>query len=219
MESVEREIEIRSGPQALKAILGRPPKARGVVLFAHGSGSGRLSPRNNYVARKLQSASFATVLGDLLTERESSDRQCFFDINLLATRLLECTRWVSREQGLHGLPVGYFGASTGAAAALAAVATDESEIAAVVSRGGRPDLAGHQCLTRVRAPTLLIIGELDKPVISMNKDAFELLAGVKEIAIVPNASHLFEEPGALELVADLAVGWFDRYLVRNLVRT
>lgn len=207
----ERTVEIPAGAVRLPAILGVPPGPRGIVLFAHGSGSGRLSPRNNAVARSLQQAGLATILADLLTEQEADDRRLVFDIPFLAERLLACTRWVREEPATQSLPVGYFGASTGAGAALVAAASSENEVRAVVSRGGRPDLAGS-ALARVRPPVLLIVGGNDEPVIDLNEQALALLHGVKELVIVPGATHLFEEPGALEEVSRLARDWFLRYL-------
>ena len=211
-ETTEQAVEIPSGEVSLPAILGRPEAPRGTVLFAHGSGSGRLSPRNNAVAHVLQRAGFVTLLADLLTEREAVDRRCVFDIGLLAARLLHCTRWVQRRPMTGSLPIGYFGASTGGGAALVAAAQVGEEISAVVSRGGRPDLANGS-LTQVRSPTLLIVGGADTPVIELNETALAELRCIKELAIVPNASHLFEEPGALEQVSGLARDWFVRYLV------
>lgn len=207
----EREVEIPAEAVRLPAIVGLSAEARGVVLFAHGSGSGRLSPRNNQVARVLQRAGLATLLADLLTEREALDRRLVFDIALLAGRLVDCLRWVRGVEAVRDLPVGFFGASTGAGAALMAAAQAGEEIRAVVSRGGRPDLAGA-ALAAVRAPTLLIVGGHDEPVIALNEQAMSGLRGVKELVIVPGATHLFEEPGTLEEVARLAREWFLRYL-------
>ena len=196
-----------------------PAAARGVVLFAHGSGSGRHSPRNRQVAATLGGAGFATLLLDLLTlEEEAADRasgRFRFDVELLAGRLLATTDWLATEEhtaGLPiGLPVGLFGASTGAGAALLAAAERPQAAAAVVSRGGRPDLAGP-ALGRVRAPTLLIVGALDPQVLELNRAALSRLGSEVSLEVVPGASHLFEEPGALEQVAELAVGWFTRWL-------
>lgn len=194
----------------LEGILGLPDGAQGVVLFAHGSGSGRLSPRNQYVARVLRENGLGTLLIDLLENWEADDRSKVFDIDLLAQRLLEATDWLRQEPSTRDLSIGYFGASTGAAAALQAAAGNP-EIGAVVSRGGRPDLA-MQYLPEVKAPILLIVGGIDVPVIPLNQQAYELLSGPKELVIVPGASHLFEEPGALEEVARLAADWFSRHL-------
>jgi putative phosphoribosyl transferase len=188
-----------------------PPSPTGVVLFAHGSGSGRHSPRNNVVARVLQDAGLATLLVDLLAEMETYDRKLVFNIDLLAGRLLQCTDWLQQSEPTRFLPLGYFGASTGAAAALVAAAQRDAEVRAVVSRGGRPDLA-LPSLPGVQAPTLLIVGGRDETVIELNRQAFALLHGEKEMVIVPGATHLFEEPGTLEEVSRLARDWFVRFL-------
>lgn len=201
------------GAIRLHGDLGLPHEARGVVLFAHGSGSGRLSPRNRFVAQTLQKRGLATLLLDLLEEQEADDRRKVFDIDLLADRLLGATAWLRQQPATKALPVGYFGASTGAGAALQAAARMPRAVAAVVSRGGRPDLAAP-FLTRVTAPTLLIVGGDDGPVIEMNQEALAQLACTKELIIVPGASHLFEEPGTLEQVADHAGAWFERYLTK-----
>ncbi|HET6457094.1 MAG TPA: dienelactone hydrolase family protein [Armatimonadota bacterium] len=193
-------------------MLGIPEGAKGVVLFAHGSGSGRFSPRNQYVARVLREGGIGTLLIDLLEEWESDDRSKVFDIDLLAERLLSATEWLQQDEQTKKSPIGYFGASTGAAAALQAAAEADSRIKAIVSRGGRPDLA-MDYLPRVKAPTLLIVGGNDWPVISMNQQAYDALPGIKEMVIVPGATHLFEEPGALEEVARLARDWFGKYLI------
>lgn len=190
-----------------------PDGASGIVLFAHGSGSGRFSPRNRYVAEQLQQRGLGTLLFDLLTDAEDLLYPNRFDIALLTRRLLAATDWVEREPSLTGFAIGYFGASTGAAAALRAAAA-HPEIRAVVSRGGRPDLAMTD-LARVLAPTLLIVGGDDEAVIELNRKAYDRLYGPKAIEIVPGATHLFEEPGALEIVARLAADWFDRYLGRT----
>jgi dienelactone hydrolase len=189
------------------------------VLFAHGSGSSRHSPRNRYVAGVLRAAGLATLLMDLLTpEEEAEDRytgHLRFDIDLLAERLVAATDWLAQQPQTAGWPVGYFGASTGAGAALVAAARRPDAVGAVVSRGGRPDLAGA-ALARVKAPTLLIVGGRDEPVIALNQQALGRLgAAVKKLVIVPGATHLFEEPGALEEVARLASGWFTRHLNRE----
>jgi putative phosphoribosyl transferase len=202
-----RPHEIRLEPHGLAALIGAPFDARGVVLFAHGSGSGRHSPRNNYVADKLREAGIATLLLDLLTPEEERDRRNVFDIELLAGRLLEATDWAGEQPRLRGLPIGYFGASTGAGAALLAAAARPREVAAVVSRGGRPDLA-METLPKVRAPTLLIVGGADVAVIELNRAAKARMRAEVELAIVPNAGHLFEEPGALDEVIVLARDWF-----------
>ena len=185
---------------SLEGILGLPAQAIGIVVFAHGSGSGRFSPRNNVVARYLQRGQVATLLLDLLTQDEAEDRRKVFDIDLLADRVLVAKRWLEQDDRTKRLGIGYFGASTGAGAALQAAARDPSSIVAVVSRGGRPDLA-EPYLPSVAAPTLLIVGGDDEPVIEMNRTAYRLLACQKRLVIVPGASHLFEEPGTLEQVA------------------
>jgi putative phosphoribosyl transferase len=190
-----------------------PEQAHGIVLFAHGSGSGRLSPRNNAVAHVLQSAGLATLLADLLTDDEAQNRRLVFDIDLLASRLLDCTLWARTEHDTCSLPIGYFGASTGGGAALVAAAQGGAGVRAVVSRGGRPDLAGNY-LGDVRSPTLLIVGGKDEPVIELNEQALATLSCTRKLVIVPGATHLFEEPGALEDVARLARDWFLRYLAR-----
>jgi alpha-beta hydrolase superfamily lysophospholipase len=199
----------------LAGFLNVPEHARGTVLFAHGSGSSRHSPRNQYVARVLHHAGFATMLIDLFTEREEEyDRftgRLRFDINLLSERVAAATDWLTHHPPTASLKIGYFGASTGAAAALIAAAAHPQPITAVVSRGGRPDLAGN-ALPHVQAPTLLIVGSADTQVVSLNRAAFSQLRCEKQLELVPGATHLFEEQGALEQVAQLACGWFQRYL-------
>lgn len=207
----EHNVKIILPELVLEGILGIPPDPRGVIVFAHGSGSGRLSPRNNFVARHLQRNGLATLLLDLLTPDEAEDRRKVFDIDLLADRLLLTKAWLKQEPHTKQLGIGYFGASTGAGAALQAAAREPSNIRAVVSRGGRPDLA-ETYLPSVAAPTLLIVGGWDEPVIDMNRSAFELLTCEKKLIIVPGATHLFEEPGTLEQVADHACTWFLQYL-------
>jgi dienelactone hydrolase len=211
----EGAVQVTAGPVVLEGNLGVPEGARGVVLFAHGSGSGRHSPRNRYVAGMLREAGLATLLVDLLTSEEEEvdlrTRQLRFDIGLLAERLVGATDWIAQNPDTQNLPVGYFGASTGAGAALAAAAERPEDVGAVVSRGGRPDLAGDS-LSRVQAPTLLIVGGNDIPVIGMNRKAMEQMQVEKKLEIVPRATHLFEEPGALEEVARLAAGWFVHHL-------
>ncbi len=207
----EREVEIPSSDVTIKGILANPPGAKGIILFAHGSGSGRFSPRNSYVARVLQDAGFATLLMDLLTEEESEDRQKVFDIGLLTARLLDTARWVKQQSETTALAIGYFGASTGAAAALQAAAQEKPLANAVVSRGGRPDLA-MDYVPQVEAPTLLIVGGYDEPVIQMNRLAYAALRSEKQFVTIPQATHLFEEAGALEKVAQLARNWFEQYL-------
>ncbi|HEX8732384.1 MAG TPA: dienelactone hydrolase family protein [Ktedonobacterales bacterium] len=214
-ESRSQVVRIPAGAVTLEGLLDIPRDASGIVLFAHGSGSSRHSPRNRYVAQTLQQGGAATLLFDLLTaEEEQVDQrtaQLRFDIPLLAQRLVGVTDWLAAYPETRGLRIGYFGASTGAGAALLAAAERPDAIAAIVSRGGRPDLAGN-ALSQVRAPTLLIVGEFDAPVIAMNQDALRLLTVEKRIEIVPGATHLFEEPGALERVARLAREWFARFL-------
>jgi putative phosphoribosyl transferase len=203
---------LRIEPIGLEGLLGLPPETRALILFAHGSGSGRLSPRNNYVATALRRAGLATLLFDLLTEREAADRKNVFDIELLAERLLAATRWTHEQAAIRDLPLGYFGASTGAAAALVAAARSELAIGAIVSRGGRPDMAGP-ALSEVRAPTLLIVGGDDVQVLALNRTALARLRCAKKLEIVPGASHLFEEPGTLDAVIDLARQWFSDHLL------
>lgn len=202
--------EITIGDMSLAAILGVPEQATGIVIFAHGSGSGRHSPRNNYVARRLRAAGFATLLLDLLTPEEERDRRNVFDIGLLASRLRLAVDWVAMQADTRHLRPALFGASTGAGAALLAAASD-GRIAAVVSRGGRPDLAGTAALGHVTAPTLLIVGSLDGVVIDLNRAAANAMACERELVIVPGAGHLFEEAGTLDQVVDLAIGWFGRH--------
>ena len=198
-------------PVALAAAVAIPTAAKGVVVFAHGSGSSRLSPRNTRVARALQNAGFGTLLFDLLTDAEAADRKNVFDIALLAGRLLLATDWLAEHAAARGLPVGYFGASTGAAAALVAAARRGTKVAAIVSRGGRPDLAG-QALPSVVSPTMLIVGGDDQPTLEVNREALQRLRCIKALEIVPGATHLFEEPGKLDAVIDLARRWFERHL-------
>jgi putative phosphoribosyl transferase len=211
----EREVRVWVGSIILEGNLDIPESARGVVLFAHGSGSGRHSPRNRYVAEELQQAGLGTLLIDLLTSEEEEidlrTRHLRFDIGMLAERLVGGTDWLAQNPDTQSLRVGYFGASTGAGAALVAAAERPNVVGAIVSRGGRPDLA-REDLPRVVAPTLLIVGGEDHPVIGMNREAMAQLRVEKELKIVPGATHLFEEPGALEDVARLAAGWFSRYL-------
>jgi putative phosphoribosyl transferase len=207
----EQNVKISLKDLSLDGILGLPPDPNAVIVFAHGSGSGRFSPRNNFVARHLQRNGLATLLLDLLTPDEAEDRRKVFDIDLLADRLLLTKAWLKQEPRTKQLGIGYFGASTGAGAALQAAARDPANIRAVVSRGGRPDLA-ETYLPSVTAPTLLIVGGWDEPVIDMNRSAFELLTCEKKLIIVPGATHLFEEPGTLEQVAEHAGEWFQRHL-------
>ena len=215
MSVATTEQSIKLSPRGLSGDLAIPERAAGMVLFAHGSGSSRHSPRNRYVASVLQQGGFATLLLDLLTAAEEvvdfNTAHFRFDIGLLGERLLEATDWLSREPATRRLSIGYFGASTGAAAALVAAAERPSLIGAVVSRGGRPDLAGS-ALSRVQAPTLLIVGGNDRQVIGLNQQALARLRCEKQFSIVPGATHLFEEPGTLEQVSKLASDWFAQHL-------
>jgi putative phosphoribosyl transferase len=208
MSRIPHEVEI--GALALKGLLGASERSSALVIFAHGSGSGRLSPRNNYVAEALRKSGLATLLLDLLTPEEEIRRSNVFDIPLLAERLLLATAWAREQAKTAQLPIGYFGASTGAGAALVAAA-DDQRIFAIVSRGGRPDLAGG-ALERVRAPTLLIVGGHDRQVIALNREAQQRLKAESKLVIVPGATHLFEEPGALDEVIAHASRWFLTHL-------
>lgn len=217
MDMSEREIELVLRPGVrLGGNLAVPHGARGAVLFAHGSGSSRFSRRNRLVAQTLQQGGFATLLMDLLTpheeEAERFTRHLRFDIELLADRLAGAVEWLSHDEETRGLPVGLFGASTGAAAALVTAAREPDRVSAVVSRGGRPDLAG-ELLIEVRAPTLLIVGGADDVVLDLNRQALAMLRAEKQLEIVPGATHLFEEPGALEVVGALAAQWFADHLI------
>jgi pimeloyl-ACP methyl ester carboxylesterase len=214
---ISRLVQIPADPSgaiSLEGMLELPENATGVVLFAHGSGSRRLSPRNNAVARALREAGMGTLLIDLLTQDEDRNYATRFDIPLLTRRLLAATRWLQSEPATRLLAIGYFGASTGAAAALQAAAEEGKKISAVVSRGGRPDLAGEEALNRVEAPTLLIVGGFDDVVIDLNRDAHRALRCVKELIIIPGATHLFEEPCTLEEVARHASSWFGKFMSR-----
>lgn len=211
-ERPESLVHIPADSVTLEGALTIPPGAPGVVVFAHGSGSSRHSPRNVFVAQALRSAGLGTLLFDLLTREEDVTYETRFDIELLTQRLLAATQWLRARSESTMLKIGYFGASTGAAAALRAAAALGSEIKAVVSRGGRPDLA-HSALQRVQAPTLLIVGGNDDIVIELNQQAYTQLQAEKQLIIVPGASHLFEEPGTLQEVARLACQWFTRYLL------
>jgi putative phosphoribosyl transferase len=215
-EGEERLVRVAAGAVTLEGNLTLPEGAEGIVLFAHGSGSSRHSPRNRYVARLLNDAKLATLLVDLLTsDEEAIDMRTGhlrFDIGLLAERLIAVTDWLPQYRDTQHLRIGYFGASTGAAAALVAAAERPDVVGAVVSRGGRPDLAAD-ALARVRAPTLLIVGGNDFQVIELNRAAFAQLHCEKRLVIVPGATHLFEEPGALDEVARLAREWFERHLL------
>ncbi len=204
-------MTIPSDERELNGILSMPQGAEGVVVFAHGSGSGRFSPRNQFVVRVLQEAGLATLLIDLLGEEEAEDRAKVFDIELLAERLQSAADWLGKDAETSSLRLGSFGASTGAGAALVAAARHPEEVGAVVSRGGRPDLASGY-LSKVQAPTLLIVGGADDVVLQLNQEALRLLPGPKELVVIPGATHLFPEPGALEEVARLAKEWFNRHL-------
>jgi putative phosphoribosyl transferase len=209
---LERLAEISVGARKVRGILVLPPAASAVVAFAHGSGSGRFSPRNQFVAKVLQQSRLGTLLIDLLEEDEAEDRSRVFDIGLLAHRLQAVADWLATQRETMGMRLGYFGASTGAAAALLAAARKPASVAAVVARGGRPDLA-RESLSQVTAPTLLIVGGDDEVVVDLNREAYALLRCHRQLDIVPGATHLFSEPGALEEVARLAEEWFLRYLV------
>jgi putative phosphoribosyl transferase len=199
------------GSQQLEGILTVPEPAIGLVIFAHGSGSSRLSPRNTYVAERLQERGIATLLFDLLTEEEADDRRNVFHVPLLASRLEEALVWSREDPDTAALPVGLFGASTGSSAALVTAAQNPSEIAAIVSRGGRPDMAG-EAIAQIRAPTLLIVGGADTVVLELNEDAYAALNCTKHLHVVPGATHLFEEPGALDTVVEAAGDWFAQHL-------
>jgi putative phosphoribosyl transferase len=210
-EVLVRSFTVEAGGKPLVGDLILPRSARGLVVYAHGSGSSRLSPRNRFVADVLVDGKMGAVLVDLLTVGEEHDRSNVFDIELLARRLLDITLWIHGRSETGHLPLGYFGASTGAGAALVAAAQSGVPIAAIVSRGGRPDLAG-KWLTRVISPTLLLVGGNDPVVLDLNREALARLAGEKHLEVIPGASHLFEERGTLEAVAAHAVGWFGRFL-------
>ena len=216
-EWLERIVQIPVNGITLEGALVIPTGCSGVVLFAHGSGSSRHSPRNNFVAQMLQGAGLGTLLLDLLTREEDASYENRFDIDLLTWRLERATQWVMEQPRSKSLDIGYFGASTGAAAALQAAATFGNSIGAVVSRGGRPDLA-MAALPNVESPTLLIVGGLDYEVLELNRRAYQKLKVEKELEIVPGATHLFEEPGTLQEVARLAAQWFNRHLGRKPVQ-
>jgi putative phosphoribosyl transferase len=213
MTTLIRKSEVAVGSRRLGGALEIPENPIGLALFAHGSGSSRFSPRNAFVAEALRERGFATLLMDLLTRNEARDRRNVFDIPLLAARVVEAIDWAAAEPALGRLPIGVFGASTGAAAALVAAAQRPQRVAAVVSRGGRPDLAGD-ALAEVRAPTLLIVGGLDHEVLGLNREALRLLPDAR-LDVVPGATHLFEEPGTLERVVELAGDWFAAKLARG----
>jgi putative phosphoribosyl transferase len=214
-KQLEIQAQIPAGDAVLYGDLAIPSGASGIAVFAHGSGSSRHSPRNRSVARVIREAGVGSLLFDLLTREEESvdvfTRHLRFDIDLLTARLIEATRWLAAQEETRYLRVGYFGSSTGAAAALMAAARLGADIGAVVSRGGRPDLAG-EALPIVKAPTLLIVGGDDEMVIELNQDAYARLRCEKELRVIPGATHLFEEPGALEQVADFAAAWFKKRL-------
>lgn len=210
----DREIQVQNvsvGPKALNGFLRVPPKPLGLVIFAHGAGSSHLSVRNNFVAEELGRRGLATLLFDLLTEEEAADRANVFDIALLSERLIAAIAWVRSSPDIPSLPVGLFGSSTGAAAALMAAAHDPENIRAVVSRGGRADMV-EPALPQVEAPVLLIVGGHDYQVLDLNREAATFLSCTHEVQVVPGATHLFEEPGALEQVVELTGAWFEKYL-------
>jgi dienelactone hydrolase len=209
---MEKLVHIPEDNVLIEGMLELPESAHGIVLFAHGSGSSRHSPRNNFVAQVLREAGVGTLLMDLLSPEEDRNYNTRFDIPLLTRRLLAATHWLQAQPYSLHLPLGYFGASTGAAAALQAAAHMGESIAAVVSRGGRPDLAGPIELAQVRCPTLLLVGGFDDVVIDLNKQAYAALRCAKELVIIPGATHLFEEPGTLEQVAQQAAAWFRQHL-------
>ena len=213
--SADHDSNIRSGAVTLDGDLTIPTGAVGIVLFAHGSGSSRHSPRNQFVARAIREAGIATLLFDLLTQEEEGEDDVTgrlrFDIGLLAGRLVEASKWIANQPDTQKLGIGYFGASTGGAAALVAAAEIGPTVGAVVSRGGRPDLAGA-AMEDVKSPVLLIVGERDETVLELNRSAYARLRCEKQLAVIPRATHLFEEPGALEEVARLAADWFRRHL-------
>jgi dienelactone hydrolase len=210
----QRAVTIPAGQMRLPGILSWPTHPSGMVLFAHGSGSGRLSPRNAAVARQLRAAGLGTLLFDLLSDAEAADRSNVFDIDLLSRRLLVATEWLSRQPEASGLQLGYFGASTGAAAALKAAAVSPIEIGAIVSRGGRPDLAGSE-LSQVRSPTLLLVGSRDSMVVGFNQSALARMTCFARLVVIPGAGHLFEEPGTLEEAGRLAAAWFVQHLAQR----
>lgn len=212
MDHLRTSQQVSVGPHRLQGILDVPESAKGLVIFAHGSGSGRHSPRNNYVAAGLRTADLGTLLIDLLDPREEADRHNVFDIPLLASRLREAADWAVSVRAFEGLPIGYFGASTGAGAALLAASRPDDRAVAIVSRGGRPDLATAAALARVRAPTLLLVGSRDGLVIELNKEAMRHMRAETKLVIVPGAGHLFEEPGTLDRVIDQAERWFSLHL-------
>lgn len=208
------DVTIPIAQLALKGQLQLARKRKGLIIFVHGSGSSHLSPRNKKVASQLNKDGFATLLFDLLTPFEDQDIRKRFDIPLLTKRLLDVVNWVDRQPGLRDLPIGLFGASTGAAAALEAAATLKNKVKAVVCRGGRPDMAGYS-LSKVQAAVLLIVGSLDYPIIDMNRAALMQLGGEKELMLIPGATHLFEEPGTLQQVISHSIDWFNQYVEKT----
>ena len=209
-------LKLKVDDVSIEGELVIPENACGLIIFSHGSGSSRFSPRNNFVAQYLQRNQFATFLFDLLTKEEDETYSNRFNIELLSQRLIQVTRELAKEHHLRHLPIGYFGASTGAASAMVAAAVLQDQISAVVSRGGRPDLAANE-LYLVSAATLLIVGELDREVIDLNQETLDKLDGVKSLKIIRGATHLFEEPGTLEQVAQLSGEWFMKYLAHNTI--
>lgn len=212
LKPLEQLVRIPVDQIPIEGLLALPTAPIGLVLFAHGSGSSRHSPRNNYVAGVLHARGVGSLLLDLLTPEEDQDYRTRFDIPLLTQRLRAATRWLGRQPLTQSLPLGYFGASTGAAAALMAAAAEGQAIRAVVSRGGRPDLAGSEALARVGCPTLLLVGSRDEEVLELNRQAAVHLRCPHRLSVVPGATHLFEEPGTLEAVARQAADWFEQYL-------
>ncbi|WP_340202052.1 dienelactone hydrolase family protein [Ascidiimonas sp. W6] len=211
INDIHRKIEMEIAGVILPGELNIPLQAKAIVLFAHGSGSSRLSPRNNYVAGILQKAGLGTLLFDLLTSKEDLNYENRFDINLLTERLIKVTQWIQEYEETKGLKIGYFGSSTGAASALCAASFFGDQILAVVSRGGRVDLAS-QDLTKVKSPVLLIVGELDKAVIELNRQVSNELTSRHKLVVVPGASHLFQETGKLAEVSELSAAWFNKWL-------
>jgi dienelactone hydrolase len=211
-------IDVLIQPRGLEGILRLPGRAKGLIIFAHGSGSSRFSPRNSLVARQLSNHGFASLLFDLLTASEEQDRRNVFDIPLLSSRVREAVGWASTSSYVRRLPIGLFGASTGAAAALVAAANEPGPVRGVVSRGGRPDLAG-EALAHVKAATLLIVGGLDHDVLDLNRHALRLLQCEKRLDVVPGATHLFEEPGTLDAVVEASIEWFSAQVPGNEQRS
>lgn len=209
--TVQELIQIPAGEVSLEGLMVIPENASGLVIFAHGAGSGRSSPRNTYVAQLLQEKALGTLLFDLLTHEEDHVYSNRFDIDLISRRMAESTLWVRKNTAAHNLPFGYFGASTGSAAALKASVSAGVDIRAIVSRGGRPDMV-MDVLPEVRSPTLLIVGGDDAVVIDLNRQSFDALTAEKDLRIVEGAGHLFEEPGKLDIVADLAGSWFRKFM-------